>query len=45
LIIGEKEVDNGTVAVRKQGEGDKGSMKLEEFAEFITKEIAREIAN
>jgi len=44
LIIGEKEVENGTVAVRKQGEGDKGSMKLEEFAEFITKEISKEIA-
>jgi len=44
LIIGEKEVENGTVAVRKQGEGDKGSMKLEEFAEFIAKEIIREVA-
>jgi len=44
LIIGEKEVANGTIAVRKQGEGDKGSMKLEEFAEFIAKEIDREVA-
>jgi threonyl-tRNA synthetase len=43
LIIGEKEVENGTVAVRKQGEGDKGSMKLEEFAGFITSEIKSEI--
>ena len=43
LIIGEKEVENGTVAVRKQGEGDKGSMKLEEFADFITREIKNEI--
>jgi len=43
LIIGEKEVENRTVAVRKQGEGDKGSMKLEEFADFIAKEIAREV--
>ena len=43
LIIGEKEVENGTIAVRKQGEGDKGSMKLEEFAEFIAKEIDKEI--
>ncbi len=39
LIIGEKEVANGTVAVRKQGEGDKGAMKLEEFADFINKEV------
>ncbi len=44
LIIGEKEVENGTIAVRKQGEGDKGSMKIEEFVEFITKEIDKEIA-
>ncbi len=44
LIIGEKEVENGTVAVRKQGEGDKGSMKLEEFAEFVIKEINKEVA-
>jgi threonyl-tRNA synthetase len=44
LIIGEKEVENGTVAVRRQGEGDKGSMKTEEFADFIKTEIAKEIA-
>jgi threonyl-tRNA synthetase len=44
LIIGEKEAENGTIAVRKQGEGDKGSMKLEEFAEFIAREIDKEIA-
>jgi len=43
LIIGEKEVESGTVAVRKQGEGDKGSMKIEEFSEFIKAEIAKEI--
>jgi threonyl-tRNA synthetase len=45
LIIGEKEVENGTVAVRKQGEGDKGSMKIEEFAEFIHSEIKKELAS
>ena len=44
LIIGEKEAENGTIAVRKQGEGDKGSMKMEEFVEFIAREIARETA-
>ncbi|MFZ2339301.1 MAG: threonine--tRNA ligase [Bacteroidales bacterium] len=43
LIIGEKEVESGTVSVRKQGEGDKGSMKLEAFAGFITGEIKNEI--
>lgn len=44
LIIGEKEAESGTVSVRKQGEGDKGSMKLDAFAEFITGEIKNEIA-
>jgi threonyl-tRNA synthetase len=44
LIIGEKEVESGTVAVRKQGEGDKGSMKIEEFINFINSEIKKEIA-
>ena len=44
LIIGEKEAENGTVAVRKQGEGDKGSMKIEEFAAFVMQEINREVA-
>ncbi len=44
LIIGEKEVESGTVSVRKQGEGDKGSMKIEDFAKFITAEISKEIA-
>ncbi|HUX56110.1 MAG TPA: threonine--tRNA ligase [Bacteroidales bacterium] len=45
LIIGEKEVENGTIAVRKQGEGDKGSMKIEEFVSFINSEIKKEIAS
>jgi len=44
LIIGEKEVETGTIAVRKQGEGDKGSMKVEEFVSFIREEIKKETA-
>jgi len=39
LIIGEKEKENGEVSVRKQGHGDLGSMKPEEFVELINKEI------
>ncbi|MGL4229718.1 MAG: threonine--tRNA ligase [Bacteroidales bacterium] len=39
LIVGEKEVENGEVSVRKQGEGDKGSMKISNFAEMITGEV------
>jgi threonyl-tRNA synthetase len=44
LIIGENEVENGTISVRKQGEGDKGVMKIEEFVSFINSEIKKEIA-
>ena len=44
LTIGEKEVESGTIAVRKQGGGDKGSMKIEEFVNFIKSEIKKEIA-
>jgi threonyl-tRNA synthetase len=39
LIIGEKEVENGTVSVREHGKGDKGSMKVEEFAQMIKEEV------
>jgi len=33
LIVGEKEVADGKVSVRKHGEGDKGSMVLTEFVD------------
>jgi len=39
LVVGEKEAETGSVSVRKQGEGDKGVMSLNEFAEFIINEI------
>jgi len=38
LIVGEQEEADKTVSVRKQGEGDKGSMGMEEFALKIKKE-------
>jgi threonyl-tRNA synthetase len=43
IIVGEKEVEGETVAVRKQGEGDKGTMKLKEFATFIESEVASQL--
>ena len=39
LIVGEKEAENGEVSVRKQGEGDMGSLKLEEFAVKLNDEV------
>lgn len=35
LIIGEKEVEEGKISVRKQGDGDKGSMTIEEFTTYF----------
>ncbi len=43
LIIGEKEMNGNTVSVRKQGEGDKGSMDLKQFAEFLKKSEEQEL--
>ena len=39
LIVGEKEAENGEISVRKQGEGDKGSMKITTFAAELTREV------
>jgi threonyl-tRNA synthetase len=39
LIVGEKEAATGEVSVRKQGEGDQGSMKFEDFAKKINEEV------
>ena len=35
LIVGEKEVAEGKVSVRKHGEGDVGSMAIEEFVNYF----------
>ncbi len=43
LIVGEKEAENGEVAVRKQGEGDKGTMKIADFAKNIAEEVSEMI--
>ena len=39
LVVGEKEAENGTISVRKQGEGDKGTMKIATFAELLADEV------
>ena len=43
LVVGEKEAQNGEVSVRKQGEGDKGTMKIANFADEINAEVAEMI--
>ncbi len=42
LVVGEKEASEKQVAVRKQGEGDQGTMKIEEFSEKINQEVLQE---
>jgi threonyl-tRNA synthetase len=40
LIVGEKEQADRKVAVRKQGEGDKGTMALDEFVTYFASQAA-----
>ena len=44
LIVGEQEATNEEVAVRQRLEGDLGTMKIEEFANFVNKKIEDELA-
>lgn len=39
LIVGEQEENDGTVSVRKQGDGDMGSSTINEFISLINKEV------
>jgi threonyl-tRNA synthetase len=39
LVVGEKEAENDEVSVRKQGEGDKGSMNITTFASLLNAEV------
>jgi threonyl-tRNA synthetase len=39
LVIGEKEMNEGAVAVRRQGKGDAGVKKIEDFVSEISQEI------
>lgn len=41
LIVGEKEAANDTVSVRRQGEGDQGSLSVADFAARVKDEVDR----
>ena len=45
LIIGEKEIVSGALAVRKHGEGDIGEYSEKAFAELVNKEIENDLSN
>ena len=44
VVVGEKEMENGTVAVRKQGGQDQGTMPVEEFIAHVTAEVNAQLA-
>jgi len=43
LIVGEKEMEEGAVSVRRHGQGDVGNMKITEFITHINTVIQQEI--
>jgi len=43
LIVGEKELETEQVAVRQRGEGDKGTMGIKEFADFVHNLVEKEL--
>ena len=43
LVVGEKEAADNKVAVRKQGEGDKGVMSTDEFAQMFNEEVNKQL--
>ena len=43
VIVGDKEVEDGTVSVSKRGQGDIGSMAFDNFAAMLQKEIDEKV--
>jgi threonyl-tRNA synthetase len=39
IIVGEKEAESDTVSVRRQGEGDQGTMSITDFASLINRTV------
>ena len=39
LVVGEKEVNEGKVAIRRQGKGDAGAKYVEEFLQEVVTEV------
>ena len=44
LVIGEKEVNEGKVSVRRQGKGDAGTVAIDEFISSLKEEIINRIS-
>ena len=43
LVVGEKEAQEGTFAVRKRGAGEIGSMPVEQFHQMVLEEVAQKV--
>ena len=43
IIVGDKEVEDGTVSVSKRGQGDIGSMNFDDFANMLKEEIENKV--
>ncbi len=37
LVVGENEAQNGSVSVRRRGEGDLGAMSIDDFVQHVKK--------
>jgi len=44
LVVGDKEMEEGTVSVRSRKDGDKGAMRFEDFLAQITNEINNKVS-
>ena len=44
VIVGEKEAAEGLVSMRKQGGGEQATMTMEEFAQRINDEVAKQLS-
>jgi threonyl-tRNA synthetase len=45
LIVGEKEMETNTISVRQRGEGDLGSMAIDDFIKIINKLVEEELSH
>ncbi len=41
LVVGDKEVESGSVAVRKRGGEDLGPMTVDDFCEYLSEDVGR----
>jgi threonyl-tRNA synthetase len=44
VIVGEKEAETNTLSIRKQGEGDKGTMEIDAFVNLLKTEVRDQLS-